>query len=267
MRRAMIGTSVGITALACACSPTPASEPAAANDSTTQVYSSARHDFRVTTVADGLDHPWSMAWLPGGEMLIVERPGRVRVVRDGALQPDPVAGLPAVYRERGQGGFMDVLPHPDFAQNGWLYLSYGKPNADGSEGATAVVRGRWEADRVTDVEEIFEADAWGDNNNHFAGRMAFGADGYLYVAVGDRMVTPNALADHPALDLSNHMGTIVRLHDDGACPPTTRLSDGAMPSQRSGATATGTSRGSRSTRLPETSGRTSTALGAGTNSI
>ena len=76
MRLAMIGTSVGITALACACSPTPASEQAAANDSTARVYSSARHDFRVTTVADGLDHPWSMAWLPGGEMLIVERPGR-----------------------------------------------------------------------------------------------------------------------------------------------------------------------------------------------
>ena len=218
MRLAMIGTSVGITALACACSPTPASEQAAGNDSTAGVYSSARHDFRVTTVADGLDHPWSMAWLPGGEMLIVERPGRVRVVLDGALHPDPVAGLPAVYRERGQGGFMDVLPHPDFARNGWLYLSYGKPNDDGSDGVTTVVRGRWEGDRVTDVEEIFEADAWGDNNNHFAGRMAFGPDGYLYVAVGDRMVTPNALADHPALDLSNHMGTIVRLHDDGSVP-------------------------------------------------
>ena len=218
MRRAMIGTGVGITALACACSPTPASEQAAANDSTARVHSSARHDFRVTTVADGLDHPWSMAWLPGGEMLIVERPGRVRVVRDGALQPDPVAGLPAVYRERGQGGFMDVLPHPGFAQNRWLYLSYGKPNDDGSDGVTTVVRGRWEEGRVTDVEEIFEADAWGDNNNHFAGRMAFGPDGYLYVAVGDRMVTPNALADHPALDLSNHMGTIVRLHDDGSVP-------------------------------------------------
>lgn len=222
MRLALIGTTVGITALACACSPAPGSEEAAADattaDPTTRVFSSARHDFRITTVADGLDHPWSMAWLPSGEMLIVERPGRLRVVRDGVLQPDPVAGLPAVYRDQGQGGFMDVLPHPDFAQTRWLYLSYGKPNHDGSEGATAVVRGRWEGDRVTDVEEIFVADAWGGNNNHFAGRMAFGTDGYLYVAVGDRMVTPNALADHPALDPSNHMGTVVRLHDDGGVP-------------------------------------------------
>ena len=211
-------TALLLAAMACACAPAPGSEQGAGDDSTARVYSSARHDFRVTTVADGLDHPWSMAWLPSGEMLIVERPGRLRVVRDGVLQADPVAGLPAVYRDEGQGGFMDVLPHPDFAQNRWLYLSYGKPNHDGSEGATAVVRGRWEGDRVTDVEEIFVADAWGDNNNHFAGRMAFGTDGYLYVAVGDRMVTPNALADHPALDLSNHMGTIVRLHDDGSVP-------------------------------------------------
>ena len=218
MRPTTLGTPVAIAALAYACSPTPTTEQPAAAHTSERVHTSARHDFRVTTVADGLDHPWSMAWLPGGEMLIVERPGRVRVVRDGALLPDPVAGLPSVYREEGQGGFMDVLPHPDFERNRWLYLSYGKPNHDGSEGATAVIRGRWEGDRVTDVEEIFEADAWGDNNNHFAGRMAFGADGHLFVAVGDRMVTPNALDDHPALDPSNHMGAIVRLRDDGTVP-------------------------------------------------
>ena len=182
------------------------------------VYSSARHDFRVVTVADGLDHPWSMAWLPDGEMLIVERPGRLRVVRGGVLQPEPVAGWPEVYRDEGQGGFMDILPHPDFAENRWLYLSYGKPNEDGSEGTTTVVRGRWDDGRVTDVEEIFESNAWHDNNNHFSGRMAFGLDGYLYLTVGDRMFEPDMMAGHPALDVTNHMGTIVRLHDDGRVP-------------------------------------------------
>ena len=182
------------------------------------VHSSARHDFRVVTVADGLDHPWSMAWLPGGEMLIVERPGRLRVVRDGVLQPEPVAGWPAVYRDEGQGGFMDILPHPDFTENNWLYLSYGKPSEDGSEGTTTVVRGRWDDGRVTDVEEIFESNAWHGNNNHFSGRMAFGLDGYLYLTVGDRMFEPDMMADHPALDVTNHMGTIVRLHDDGRVP-------------------------------------------------
>ncbi len=182
------------------------------------IHQSARHDFRVATVAEGLEFPWSMAWLPSGEMLIVERPGRVRVVRDGVLDPEPVAGLPGVYRDEGQGGFMDVLPHPDFGTNRLIYLSYGKPNEDGSEGTTTVVRGRWEGDTVSGVEEIFESDAWGGNNNHFSGRMAFDLDGYLYLTVGDRMLPPDMLVDHPAQDLTNHMGTIVRLHDDGRVP-------------------------------------------------
>ena len=207
----------GLTALAAALACEPESGADAA-DGADGVYSSARHDFRVVTVADGLDHPWSMAWLPSGEMLIVERPGRLRVVRDGVLEPEPVAGWPAVYRDEGQGGFMDILPHPGFAGNRWLYLSYGKPNEDGSEGTTTVVRGRWADGSVTDVEEIFESNAWHGNNNHFSGRMAFGLDGYLYLTVGDRMLPPNMLADHPALDVTNHMGTIVRLHDDGRLP-------------------------------------------------
>ena len=183
-----------------------------------EVHESARHSFRVVTVAEGFDHPWSIAWLPSGEMLVTERPGRLRIVRDGMLEPDPVAGLPRVYREEGQGGFMDVVPHPDFAANRLLYLSYGKPNENGSQGTTTVVRGRLEGDRLVGVEEIFEANAWGDNNNHFSGRMTFDRDGYLFLAVGDRMVSPDLMADHPAQDLTNHMGTIIRLHDDGRVP-------------------------------------------------
>jgi glucose/arabinose dehydrogenase len=151
-------------------------------------------------------------------MLIVERPGRLRIIRNGVLDPDAITGWPKVYRERGQGGFMDVVPHPDFVTNGLLYLSYGKPNEDGSMGTTAVVRGRLESDHVEDVEEIFESNAWHDNNNHFSGRMVFDHDGYLFIAVGDRMLDPDLLAAHPAQDLTNHMGTIVRLHDDGEVP-------------------------------------------------
>ena len=182
------------------------------------VHRSARHNFRVVTVAEGLDHPWSLAWLPSGEMLVTERPGRLRLVRNGTLVPDPIEGFPRVYKERGQGGFMDVVPHPDFATNRLLYLSYGKPNADGSQGTTTVVRGRFEGDRVVDVEEIFESDAWGDNNNHFSGRMIFDRDGYLFLTVGERMVTPALMDEHPAQDLANHLGIIVRLHDDGRVP-------------------------------------------------
>lgn len=201
---------VGLTA------QSPPTNPA--SDRQGQVHESARHNFRVVTVAEGLDHPWSLAWLPTGEMLITERPGRLRIVRNGRLDPELITGWPGVYRERGQGGFMDILPHPDFAENRLLYLSYGKPNADRSEGTTTVVRGRLEGNRVVNVEELFASNAWGGNNNHFSGRMAFDLDGYLYVAVGDRMAAPNMLADHPAQDLTNHMGTIVRLHDDGTVP-------------------------------------------------
>ena len=117
-------------------------------------FKSAQHDFRVVTVADGLVNPWAMAWLPGGDMLITERPGRLRIVRDGSLLPDPVPGIPDVFA-RGQGGLFDVLPHPDFASNRWLYLSYARPMGEGS--TTAVIRGRFENDRFTDIEEIFEA--------------------------------------------------------------------------------------------------------------
>lgn len=182
------------------------------------VYESARHSFQLITVAEGLENPWSIAWLPSGEMLVTERPGRLRIVRDGQLEPEPVSGWPRVYKQAGQGGFMDVVPHPDFATNRLLYLTYGKPNEDGSQGTTTVVRGRLEGNRVVDVEEIFESNAWGDNNNHFSGRMVFDQNGYLFVAVGERMVTPDLMANHPAQDLTNHMGTIVRLHDDGGIP-------------------------------------------------
>ena len=112
----------------------PSQEP-----DSTGVYETARHNFQVVTVVEGLEYPWSMAWLPTGEMLIVERPGRVRIVRDGVLTPNPVTGFPAVYRQSGQGGFMDVLPHPNFVENRLVYLSYGKPNDDGSMGTTTVV--------------------------------------------------------------------------------------------------------------------------------
>jgi len=196
----------------------PATPPPARRVIPAAVQKSARHDFRIVTVAADLSYPWSMAWLPTGEMLIVERPGRLRVVRDGVLDPQPVEGLPRPYRARGQGGYMDVLPHPDFASNRLIYLSYGKPGADGSQGATTVIRGRFDGRRVTDVQEVFESNAWHGNNNHFAGRIAFDRDRYLYLAVGDRMLSPDLLAAHPAQDLSSHMGKIVRLHDDGRVP-------------------------------------------------
>jgi len=177
--------------------------------------------YRVVTVVDGLQDPWSMAWLPNGDMLVTERSGRLRIVRDGALHPDPVAGVPGV-RHFGQGGLLDVALHPDFESNQLVYLSFSKPNADESEGTTAVVRGRFAGNRLHEVEEIFEADAWSDAGGHYGSRLAFDGDGYLFITVGDR--TPSTLTpmiprdEHPAQDLTRHNGTVIRLHDDGRIP-------------------------------------------------
>lgn len=182
------------------------------------VHRSALHDYRVTTVVDGLNSPWSLAFLPGGDMLVTERGGDLRIVRNGALVPTPVAGVPQV-RTGGQGGLLDVALHPDFASNRLVYLSYSKPSADDSLGTTAVVRGRFENDRLTNVEEIFEADAWWRGRGHHGSRLAFDGNGHLFISLGDRQVPPTGdLEAHPAQDQSNHIGSLIRIHDDGRVP-------------------------------------------------
>ncbi len=175
--------------------------------------------YRIVTIVDGLQDPWSIAFLPGGEMLVTEKPGRLRIVRNGVLQPEPIAGTPEV-RYQGQGGLLDVVLHPDFEANGLIYLSFSKPNEDGSQGTTAVVRGRLEGNRLQDVEEIFEAKAWSVTGGHYGSRLAFDAQGYLFITVGDRQASPamETAYLHPAQDLTNHQGTVIRLHDDGRVP-------------------------------------------------
>ncbi|MGQ0643699.1 MAG: PQQ-dependent sugar dehydrogenase [Gemmatimonadaceae bacterium] len=176
------------------------------------------HEYRVTKVVDSLINPWSMAFLPNGDMLVTERPGRLRIVRKGKLLPQPVAGVPPVYA-RGQGGLLDVVPHPNFASNKLLYISYSKPYGDTTLGATtAVIRGRFEDDRLTNVEEIFLAATRG-KTGHYGSRLAFDGRGHLYITVGDRQVPPAGdLPTHPAQDLSNHHGKISRIHEDGKVP-------------------------------------------------
>lgn len=190
---------------------------AAGVNAQSDIYHAANHDYRIVTVAEDLVQPWSMAWLPGGDMLITEKPGRLRVVRDGRLLPEAVPGVPDVFYE-GQGGLFDVLPHPDFNDNRWVYLTYSK-ETEGSS-ATAIARGRFENDRLTNVVEIFEAQAVGFG--HYGGKIVFDNDGYMFLTLGDRMAPPvgdeAALRAHPAQDLSNHQGVVVRLNDDGTVP-------------------------------------------------
>ena len=179
-----------------------------------RTYTAAQHDYRVVPVAEGLVQPWSMAWLPNGDMLLTEKPGRLRIVRDGRLLPDAVPGVPEVFYE-GQGGLFEVLPHPDFEENQTLYLSFSKPVGEGS--TTAIIRARLENDRLSDVTEIFAADASG--RSHYGGKLVFDEAGYLFLSLGDRMAPSTGdLTAHPAQDLSNHAGVIVRLNEDGTVP-------------------------------------------------
>jgi glucose/arabinose dehydrogenase len=168
------------------------------------------------TVVDGLIQPWSIAFLPGGDALITERPGRLRILRQGKLLPQAVEGIPTVFHS-GQGGLLEVMPHPNFASNRLLYISYSKPGATDSDSRTALIRGRFENDRLTQVQEIFDAVSKG--RGHYSGKIAFDKNGYLFLSLGDRQVPPEGnLEAHPAQDLSNHHGKIVRLHDDGRVP-------------------------------------------------
>jgi aldose sugar dehydrogenase len=195
--------------------PEPSTDPGQAQG---QTYQSQHHEYRVTTVAEGLVNPWAIAFLPGGDILVTERPGRLRIIRNGRLLPEAVPGLPEI-RTGNQGGLLDVAPHPDFETNRLIYISYSKPNADDSQGTTSVIRGRFENDRLTNVEEIFEAVAWVAGRGHYGSRLAFDGNGYLFITIGDRQVAPTGdLAAHPAQSLANHQGTVVRLHDDGRVP-------------------------------------------------
>ena len=217
-----------ISASACADAPW---EAGATRDRSDQgVVQTAFHDFRVVEVANGLINPHALEFTPEGDLLVTERPGRLRIVRNGVLLPDSVEGLPPVQGiGRGarkmngleQAGLRDVVHHPDFQRNRLLYLSYVKPGAD-SLGTLAVVRGRFEDDRLGDLEEIFHSNAHGDGTEQssmWGGRLAFDGRGYLYVTLGDRQWPPAGdLEAHPAQQLSNHNGTTVRLLDDGRIP-------------------------------------------------
>ena len=168
------------------------------------VMRSALHDYRLVTVVEGMVQPWSMAFLPGGDMLITERPGRLRILRNGKLLPQPVEGVPQVFTGNSQAGLLEVALHPNFAENRMLYLTFSKAQAD-KQSTTALVRGRFENDRLTNVEPLFESVSRG--RGHYGGKIAFDGNGFLFLTLGDRQVPPEGdLEKHPAQDLSNHHG-------------------------------------------------------------
>ncbi|MEZ4829625.1 MAG: PQQ-dependent sugar dehydrogenase [Bacteroidia bacterium] len=168
--------------------------------------------FRVDTVLSGLKVPWGLAFLPNGDILFTERKGDLFVIHEGKLDPKPIAGVPEV-NAKGQGGLFDLELHPNYAENGWIYLSYAAPAESGSGSNTAFMRARLKDHTLVDKEVIFRAKPDYETNHHYGGRIEFDNNGYVYLSVGDRGGTDFVQ------DLTNYRGKIYRLNDDGTIPP------------------------------------------------
>jgi len=186
-----------------------------------QTFSSDRAELQLETVAEGLEHPWSLAFLPDGSQLVTERPGRLRLIDNGQLRPEPIAGLPDLVVS-GQGGLLDIVLHPDFAANRTLFLSYAHEQS-GAGMTTRVAKARFDGKQLQNVEVIFEALPRSWTSRHFAGRMEFDPEGNLYIAVGDRGEKDRAQ------DTADDAGGVHRLTVDGKpAPGNPFLNDGSV---------------------------------------
>ena len=176
----------------------------------TPVFKSEKHAFRVATLVTGLENPWSIAFLPDGRMLVTERAGRLRLVsHDFKLNPKTIDGLPEVVPQ-GQGGLFDVVLHPQFSKNGWIYWAYNAPGPGGW--GTALARGKLQDHRMTEVQVLFSMQPKTRSSHHFGGRIVFDQAGLLYLTLGDRGDKDRAQK------LGDHAGSVIRLHDDGRVP-------------------------------------------------
>ncbi|HEY6506690.1 MAG TPA: PQQ-dependent sugar dehydrogenase [Vicinamibacterales bacterium] len=171
-----------------------------------------QHSLKVSVVTKALANPWSLAFLPDGSILVTERAGRLRIIRNGVLDPQPVAGAPEARQQR-LGGLMDIVLHPRFTENRWVYLTYSKAGAPGLI-ATALARGTWDGARLVDTRDLFVATPWWDGNGGAASRLAFGRDGMLYMTTGASVANMR-----DAQEPGHHKGKVLRLRDDGTAPP------------------------------------------------
>lgn len=172
------------------------------------------------TVIEGLEHPWAVVWISETDMLITERPGRLRIVRDGMLHPDPLTGVPEVFAD-GQGGLLDISLHPDFDENRMVYLTFSAGDKD--ENRTTVARGRLGEHQLENTEVIFENNVPKKGNQHFGSRIAWLPDGTFLVSIADGgnylRFKEGGWIREQAQNTRNHLGTIVNLTDDGSPSP------------------------------------------------
>jgi aldose sugar dehydrogenase len=203
-----------------ACSSPPANTASSVPTMTTARAPVTPTKFRQTTVLEGLERPWGMAWLPDGAMVITEKAGRLRIARNGVLEPEAIAGVPEVL-SAGQGALMEVSLHPQFAENRWIYLTY----AHGTENAnqTRLARATFDGKRLQNLQVIFEVSQVKSGTQHFGSRIVWLPDGTLLLAIGDGGNPPveldGDLIRKQAQNLRSRLGKIVRIKDDGSIPP------------------------------------------------
>ncbi len=198
-----LGTSIG-----CGGGSGASGGSAEAADTDTSA-SEGTHSLAVTSVTDGLVHPWALAFLPGGDILVTERAGRLRLVQNGNLVAEPVSGLPEIW-VGGQGGLLDIELHPEFATNRLIYLSHSAGTTD--EQFLRVTRARYQDGALSEVVTVFDAQPSRNSDRHFGSRLAFDRQGFLYISLGER--GDRAQAQDPL----DHVGSIIRIHDDGRIP-------------------------------------------------
>lgn len=172
---------------------------------------SEKQKFVVDTLTAELNSPWGITFLPDGRILVTEKAGEIRVLKNGKLESEKISGVPPVFTE-GQAGLLDIQLHPDYASNGWIYFTYSKPNDAGTEAGTAVARAKLSGNALTDMTILFQALPLSASGAHFGSRIAFDGNGFMFISSGERGTKENAQ------DLGNHLGKIIRLHDDGRVP-------------------------------------------------
>ncbi len=175
----------------------------------TEVISSEKTTFQIDTLFSELENPWGITWLPDGRMLVNERKGEILVFDRDVYTGEQLRGFPLTY-VRGQSGLLDIQLHPDYKENGWIYVTYAKPGEGG--GSTTLIRFKLDGNQITNLEELYQTQPLSNSGVHFGSRIIFDNDGYLYFSTGERGLKENSQ------NLSNDMGKIHRLHDDGRIP-------------------------------------------------
>lgn len=216
MRASSVFAIAGLALLLAACEPLSEAETEAVTNQDGEAVTEVReldsqyHDLELHTVSKGLEHPWAIAFLPDDRLLVTERAGRLNIIDDGEITR--VSGVPDDLHAANQGGLLDVALHPDYTDNGWIYLTYAQ-QANNGDTRTTLIRGRLEGDALTSVEQLFTQDRASVPGRHYGSRLAWLPDGTLLMSIGDRGAEPPR-----AQDTLDHAGTLLRLNDDGSVP-------------------------------------------------